>query len=249
MLASKTQIDNVKLMQEESSRDTLASLPKPIVYAHRVNSKRRAESMARRCVEFVEIDVNQRDGELVVVHGINTSGLRRSSIARVCAKVCYKLMAVGDPLLKPLSLEEYLKLFGERFRFWFDIKARGIEDRLLKLIDTYGVKKPIVISSGYYDVLKKIKELDPSIAVFLGNVSFYPVSSSIVKEVGADGISIELGFVDKRLVEMMHRDGVMVAVWTVNDIHLVPKLVELGVDIVITDYPTEVLRVLGKARG
>jgi len=236
-------------MKEGSSRDILTSLPKPIVYAHRVNDKRRAKFMVKHGIEFVEIDVNQRNGKLMVFHGLSTTGLRRSFISRMCAKVCYRLTALGDPLLKPLPLEEYLQLFGEKFRFWFDIKVRGVEDKLLRLIDTYGVKRPIIISSGFYDVLKKIKELDPSIAVFLGNVSFYPVSSSIVKEVGADGISVELGFIDKRLVEMMHRDGIMVAVWTVNDIHLVPKLVELGVDIVITDYPLEVMRVLTRARG
>ncbi len=205
--------------------------------------------MASRGVKFVEIDVHLKEGKLLVEHGLSTRGLRRSAIARACAKLFYKFVAVGDPFLRPMTLEEYLHLFGKSFRFWFDIKDRGIEEKLLELIDRYSVEKPIVVSSGYYDSLKRIKELDPSIAVFLGNVSFYPVSSSIAKEVGADGISIEVGYVDRRLVDMMHSEGLMVAVWTVNDVELLPRLVELGVDIVLTDYPLEALRVLEGLRS
>ncbi len=205
--------------------------------------------MASHGVRFVEIDIHLKEGKLLVEHGLSTRGLRRSTIARACAKLLYKFVAVGDPLLKPMTLEEYLYLFGKRFRFWFDIKNRGIEEKLLELIDRYDIERPIVVSSGYYDVLKRIKELEPRIAVFLGNVSFYPVSSSIVEEVGADGISIELSYVDKHLIDIMHSEGLMVAAWTVNDVELLPRLVELGVDIVLTDYPLEALRVLEEIRS
>ena len=42
----------------------------------------------------------------------------------------------------------------------------------------------------------------------------------------------------KTLVEQAHRRGMHVSTWTVNRIHDMLQLEEMGVDSIITDYPT-----------
>lgn len=52
--------------------------------------------------------------------------------------------------------------------------------------------------------------------------------------------------VDQRFVEAAHRAGAAVHVWTVNDEHAMERLVDLGVDGIISDLPTTLTRVLDR---
>jgi glycerophosphoryl diester phosphodiesterase len=49
-----------------------------------------------------------------------------------------------------------------------------------------------------------------------------------------------------RFVEAAHRAGVAVHVWTVNDAADMRRLIEWGVDGLMTDYPDRLLRLLGR---
>ena len=44
-------------------------------------------------------------------------------------------------------------------------------------------------------------------------------------------------FVDQKLVDNSHRKGMKVIVWTVNTLPEMQKMLDLGVDGIISDYP------------
>ena len=54
----------------------------------------------------------------------------------------------------------------------------------------------------------------------------------------------DLVLVDERFVAAAHRAGMAVHVWTVNDIESMERLVDLGVDGIISDVPTTLSGVL-----
>lgn len=58
----------------------------------------------------------------------------------------------------------------------------------------------------------------------------------------------DLVVVDERFVDVAHRHGLAVHVWTVNDTDSMERLCDLGVDGIISDVPTELVRVL-RRRG
>ena len=58
----------------------------------------------------------------------------------------------------------------------------------------------------------------------------------------------EITVVDERFVEAAHRAGVAVHVWTVNDVGEMGRLVDLGVDGIISDRPTPLAALL-RERG
>ena len=58
----------------------------------------------------------------------------------------------------------------------------------------------------------------------------------------------DIVIVDDPFVEAAHRHGVAVHVWTVNDTESMERLVELGVDGIISDVPTELMGVLYRHR-
>ena len=56
-----------------------------------------------------------------------------------------------------------------------------------------------------------------------------------------------LGVVSKDFVEAAHRRNLKVHVWTVNDESAMRRLIDAGVDGIMTDYPDRLLRLLGRA--
>jgi len=224
-------------------------MSKPIIVAHRVNTFRRAEKFYKKGIKFIEIDVQRRDTQIIVEHGISVYSLRRSRIAKAFIVAMYKIATPGNPMTKPATLDQYLSLFGQKFSFWFDIKSRGIESKVLELIDKYHVRSPIIFSSGYYDVLENIKKMRRDVATMLGNVSFYLPKSNLIDlidSVEADGISIEAGYLDKKIIDMVKNAGKLIAVWTINDCETAIRYSRHGVDIIITDYPDYINKCIQK---
>jgi glycerophosphoryl diester phosphodiesterase len=50
--------------------------------------------------------------------------------------------------------------------------------------------------------------------------------------------------VTRRFIEAAHARNMRVQVWTVNDINSMKRLVDLGVDGIMTDYPQRLLKVI-----
>ncbi len=223
----------------------LLSKFKPLICAHRVNTRARLLKVLTASPHMIELDVNTVGRSLVAMHGISQPPLR-NPIARAIVVEMERLI-VGDPH-RPVSLRELLEGI-EGIGLWLDVKKRGICVRAVE--EVYRVCNPsaVVVSTAYYPELRELKREHPEVAAFLGNVSFYPPSPSIALEVDADGISIEYHYVDRELVEMMHGSNLLVAAWTVNEEQDIEKVVRLGIDILITDFPAvakEVIEGLGK---
>ncbi len=58
-----------------------------------------------------------------------------------------------------------------------------------------------------------------------------------------------LGVVSKEFVEAAHRRNLKVHVWTINDEAAMKRLIDAGVDGIMTDYPDRLLNLLGRAKG
>jgi len=225
-----------------SSRELVARARKPILCMHRVNTRKRLRLAEELGISLIEFDVKARSGRLVVEHGVSEPPLRSPMAKTVVMWMEREIL--GEPRT-PMDLEEYLSRVSKRFRLWIDLKVRGFERELIELLDRYGVREPVIVSSGYYDSLLRIKELAPWVCTFLGNVAFYPITNAVALEARADGMSVSIEFVDRALVERLHRDGLFIAVWTVNSGEEARELASMGVDVIITDFPDRVAEALG----
>ncbi len=218
-----------------------------MLVAHKANRPSIARSLAAMGIRHVEIDVRLRGGRLVVEHGVEMP--RTGPAKRALIGLLYRMFD-RDPIMRPLTLEDYLSLFARSFHFWIDLKGRHIEGEVLRLLDKYDVAPPTFFSSGFYDSLKRIKMARGEALVFLGNMSFYPLDvKCLVGSVGADGLSVQHTYVDKDLVEKAHAVGARVAAWTVNDVEEAIRLMGLGVDIIITDVPERIGNALSAVGG
>lgn len=120
----------------------------------------------------------------------------------------------------------------------------AIVSETLKAVNEHGLKDKLLISSFDPKILMEVKKLDRTV-----NTGFLyaPNSPTLLqmawkqltfcKEIGVDAVHPHFFFVNKSFVERAHKMGLKVNPWTVNSEKQIDKMIELGVDGIITDFP------------
>ena len=89
-----------------------------------------------------------------------------------------------------------------------------------------------------------IKEIEPEIktgAIFVGR----PVDTvSLAKAAQSELLCLKHKFIDEEVVVECHKNDIGVNAWVVNEIEDIGRVMELGVDIISSDYPDRVLEKL-----
>jgi glycerophosphoryl diester phosphodiesterase len=159
----------------------------------------------------------------------------------------------------------------------YTIEYREFVELVLDSIREHGLEARVTIQSFDWRTLKVVKELAPEIPVaclavrnfsidgawynlqpggdgsspWLSGLDFddYDSVTSLVHAFGADILSPYYREIDRRDVEEAHRLGLKVIPWTVNDRRIMKKLIDWGVDGIITDTPDLLIRVLQESKA
>jgi glycerophosphoryl diester phosphodiesterase len=179
---------------------------------------------------------------------------------RPAADYPYRGRAPGDRDLGVATLREVL----ERCRgvvLNLDIKQTApvvppYEGALAALLAEYGRDDDVIVASFLDSATDAFSALAPGIATSAGisaAAAFWravqtgaappPLRSVALQVPERQG---ELVVVDERLVGVAHARGLAVHVWTVNDDESMARLVDLGVDGIMTDVPSRLVRVLAE---
>ena len=114
----------------------------------------------------------------------------------------------------------------------------GMEEEVIELIQRYGVKHKVLLSSFNPQSLKKCKEIDATIKT--GFLYHQPMEQIIeyAKTLRVDAIHPHLKLVTKDLIEKAHQNQLDVNVYTVNSPIHMRELIRAEVDGIFTDYPS-----------
>ena len=135
---------------------------------------------------------------------------------------------------------------------WYDIEIKSEEDHygvmqpypdefvklVLAELQILGIRERCNLQSFDINILEEIKKQDPSIIVayLIDNIS--SLKNNLKKlSYNPEIYSPYYKFVTKSLVEKCHSKGIKVIPWTVNEQKDMRKLIENGVDGIITDFP------------
>ena len=124
------------------------------------------------------------------------------------------------------------------------IPYQGMEERVLGLIEQYGVADRVIISSFDHNSLRGLAESGATIplGVLYSDPLWRPWNYAV--KLGASALHPSLSATRPKVVERSHEAGLEVNVWTVNEPDEVERVAELGVDALITNYPARAREVL-----
>ncbi len=195
--------------------------------------------------DMIELDVHaSKDGHLVVIHDFTVDETTNGTgaVAELTLKELKEL--VVEDVEKIPTLEEVFKLAKGKIDINVEIKAEGIEEKVVELIRDYKLEKNVLISSFNLPAIKKIKEIAPELKT--AALISTPVEDilNVLKEYNADGVNPFFVMVNEDFVEEIHNAGYILYPWTVDDEDMMQYLIELGVDGIITDVPEILIDIL-----
>lgn len=148
------------------------------------------------------------------------------------------------------TLEEVLALCKGKAELNIEIKPSTftptLEAETVRLIHAYDYGADCVVTSQSYETLCKVKELDPDITtgyiLALGVGTYYDLPA-------ADFFSVESTFITAGMVQQIHLRGKTISAWTINRQQDAEKLLQLGVDDLITDKPEIIAPLLARDKA
>jgi glycerophosphoryl diester phosphodiesterase len=206
---------------------------------------------------YAELDVQRTaDGRLIVLHDGDV--LRMGGDPRkVKDLTAAELQAVDvgrkyDPKFTgevPPTLEEVIALVRGRMKLNVELKYNvpdpGLVPAVIELLKREDFLDQVVITSLDYAALRQVERLEPRLQT--GHIVTAAVGNVLRSE--ADFLSLNSARANTSLVRKAHAAGKGVHVWTVNEPEVMLRMIERGVDNIITDDPALLARVIEERRG
>ncbi len=226
-----------------------------ITYAHRgfsgeypENTMLAFEKAYETGCEGIELDVHlSKDGHLVVIHDeLVDRTTDRTGFVRDFTLEELKGMNAGTELIFAgiPSFEEYCMWVQETPLITnIEIKTNrwyypGIEENVVRMVRRFHLEEKVLVSSFNHASLWKVKTLDPSIrCAMLVNSKGIGNAGSYAKTMGMEAFHPDGTTLTEEGVKECHAQGIEVNVWTVDDIALLKRISQWGVDGIITNYP------------
>ena len=208
--------------------------------------------------DFAEIDVQEtKDGQLILLH--DDSLKRITGLDKNVWEMTYEEIqdldagsSFGEEYQgeKIPTLEEVLNFCLGRLDLNIEIKYNGrnegIVQRVVQVILENDFQDHCVVTSMNYQFLEQIKATAPEIRTgYIMTMSY----GSISQVNAADFFSIRYDYVTEKFVREAHALGKEVHAWTVNYRGNVKRMLDIGVDNIITDDPALVRKVQNQESG
>lgn len=209
----------------------------------------------------IELDVQlTKDGECIIIHD--------EKLNRTCHN--------GTGFVKDYTLEEIKKfdvsfIYRDKFgpqsiptlREYFDLvkeydivtnielktsvfEYHGIEQKVLDIIEEYGLKEKIIISSFNHYTVKRMKELCPDMNCGLLTESWLLNVGAYLKAAGMDAFHPCFASLNEEVAADIKAQNVAINTWTVNEEKDIRYMVELGVDTIIGNSPDRISKVIAE---
>ncbi|BBC97238.1 glycerophosphodiester phosphodiesterase [Streptomyces griseofuscus] len=240
--------------------------PGPLAFAHRGGAADGVENTAaqfRRAVElgyrYIETDVHATaDGRLVAFHDTTLDRVTDGA-GRIADLPWSEVRRARVGGREPVPLfEELLETFPE-VRWNIDIKAEPALRPLLDLLERTGAWDRVCVGSfSEARVLRAQRLAGPRLATSFGTrgvLSLRLRSWGLPAAVRRSAVAAQVPeaqsgvpVVDARFVRAAHARGLHVHVWTINEPERMHRLLDLGVDGIMTDH-IDTLRKVMEERG
>lgn len=234
----------------------LAGSPRALVFGHRgarglapentLSSVREALACG---VDWIEIDVWQVDGELVVIHD--------QRVDRTTNGVGYvqdfslhdlRMLDAGDCQRVPL-LEEVIELIDGRCGLNIELKGPDCADAAVDAVHAAvrsqrWCMQQFIVSSFDHAQLQRVKSLDSAVQTGLLLCGAVINLAQYAADLGVMAVHFSESFVRPEWVAEVQAAGLWAFAYTVNEACDLQRLRNMGIDGVFTDYPDSALTLI-----
>ena len=195
--------------------------------------------------DWIELDVQQtKDGEIIVMHDTSfkrTTGLNKNTweltweeVAGLDAGSFFGPDHAGEGIPRLGQVVEFAR--DHLIKLNIELKPTGhetdLEKSVVDIVAEHDFLEQCVITSQVYGVLERVKDYNAEVTtVYVMSLAY----GNITDLEAADHFSVEAANVTENLVDRVHGQGKQLYAWTVNTQAGIRRMVELGVDNVITD--------------
>lgn len=113
----------------------------------------------------------------------------------------------------------------------------GIEEKVLELIDEFGLRDRVIVSSFNHYSVQRFKELAPDVICGLLTESWIVNFADYTKKLGVECVHPVYFYLEQEHVEELKAAGIRINTWTVNDPKVIRNLLAMGVDGLIGNDP------------
>ena len=141
------------------------------------------------------------------------------------------------------TLVEVLEALRDGITVNLEIKSPHTGGTLLEHLPEMDSRFDLLVSSFDERPLKQVRESLPRIA--LGLINSVPLQDTLGRLAGYTALSAHWRLVEEELATQLRDHDITLYVWTVNEEEDIRRMIELGVDAIITDDSTTALKVRG----
>lgn len=240
-------------------------MEKPIVFAHRgfsgiapENTMISFEKALGIGVTGIELDVQlSRDGEVMICHDekvdrtTNGKGLlvqfTRAELQQLDAGSWFAPEFAGARI--PTLIEVLELLQNQNITLNIELKTGivdypNLEEKVLELTYRYGMHERTIYSSFNHYSMKKVKDLDRTARIALLYIAGLYEPWQYAKQLDTYAIHPLFYNIRPELVTLSHGAGIKVHPYTVDQETDLKRMLQCGVDGIITNYPDRLLKMI-----
>ena len=204
--------------------------------------------------EWFELDVYlSKDLVPVVIHD-GTVDRTTNGMGKVTDKTVEELQSLDagswfNPAFageKIPTLEETFSFAKDKIKIYVEIKGAHpvLPEKIVELIEKHRMKDEVVVQSFSLTQLERMRGLSDDITLEFLTGDYKEIDLQKAASIGA--VSINPGYTKLRKedIEQIHRLGLRVVPYTINDPEEIRRLIAMGVDGIITDKPETALRII-----
>ena len=223
---------------------------RPVIVAHRGTSGTAPENTLiafRRAVEMgftaMELDVHRTaDGQIIVLHdaAVDRTTEGTGAVKEMTLYAIRRLDAgrrrgeefAGERI--PTLAEVCALARGKAFLF-VEIKAEGIADDVLAVLQAEGMEGQAIVISFSVDTVRRVKEIRPDMAA--GLLTGRGEDMAVAEQLGADALCLHFAAATAEISQALHAQDRVLMVWTVNEPADARRMRDLGADFITSDFP------------
>jgi glycerophosphoryl diester phosphodiesterase len=142
-------------------------------------------------------------------------------------------------------LQDVLKLMNNEVALNIELKGGGTANRVNHIVNYYIEREGwslenFVISSFKWDELRAIRDINKDIKIAVLTEKDPLEAIEVAKELNAVAINPHFKALTRENTAKIQSEGFKVYTWTVNEPEDIKRMIEFGVDGIITNYPERV---------